>query len=134
MGLILDTSLFVAAERSDVSFVELLGHDLRDETVAISAITASELLQGVHRGANARLRARRETIVERVLASVPIVPFDVVVARTHARVWAELAVKGKPLGAHDLLIAATALATGGRVVTRDLRSFPKVPGLVVLQR
>lgn len=102
--------------------------------VSRTAITASELLQGVHRGSNARLRARRESIVERLLSSVPIVPFDVLIARTHARVWAELAAKGKPIGAHDLLIAATALATSSRVVTRDLRSFPKVPGLVVIER
>jgi len=52
-------------------------------------------------------------------------------ARVHARVWAELAAKGVGVGAHDLLIGATALAIGGRVATRDLRSFLRIPGLEV---
>jgi predicted nucleic acid-binding protein len=58
-----------------------------------------------------------------------VLPFDVVVARVHARLWAELAAKGVTGGAHDLLIAATALATGSTVATRDDRSFPRIPGL-----
>jgi predicted nucleic acid-binding protein len=37
------------------------------------------------------------------------------------------------VGAHDLLIGATALATGGRVATRDLRSFPRIPGLDLVE-
>jgi len=58
-----------------------------------------------------------------------VIPLDRVVARVHARLSAEFAVKGTPIGAHDLLIAATALAVGDDVATRDLRSFPRVPGL-----
>jgi predicted nucleic acid-binding protein len=50
----------------------------------------------------------------------------------HARLSAELAAKGSPVGAHDLLIAATALAMGYDVATRDDRSFPRIPGLQVL--
>jgi predicted nucleic acid-binding protein len=55
------------------------------------------------------------------------------VARTHARLSAELAAKGSPVGAHDLLTAATALAVGYDVATRDERNFPKIPGLRVLR-
>jgi hypothetical protein len=51
------------------------------------------------------------------------------VARTHARLWAQLAA-GTPVGAHDLLIAATALAHGYAVLTDDPRDFGRVPGLV----
>ncbi len=45
--------------------------------------------------------------------------------------WAELLVKGRPVGERDLLIAATALAHGYTVVTRDERSFRRIPGLGV---
>jgi predicted nucleic acid-binding protein len=44
-----------------------------------------------------------------------------------------VAAKGSPLGAHDLLIAATALAVRYDVVTRGERGFPKIPGLRVLR-
>ena len=71
--------------------------------------------------------------VEQLLARLPIIPFDLLAARVHARVWAELAAKGMGVGTHDLLIGATALATGGRVATRDLRSFSRIPGLDVVE-
>jgi predicted nucleic acid-binding protein len=60
-----------------------------------------------------------------------VLPFDLVAARIHARLWADAASKGLSLGAHDLLIAAIALATGCLVATRDRRSFPNIPGLDV---
>jgi tRNA(fMet)-specific endonuclease VapC len=68
-----------------------------------------------------------------LLARLPVIPFDLLAARVHARVWAELAAKGMAVGTHDLLIGATALATGSRVATRDLRSFPHIPGLDVVE-
>jgi len=52
-----------------------------------------------------------------------------VTARLHARVWAELAAKGGTVAKRDLMIAATAMARGHRVATRDGRSFPRIPGL-----
>ena len=58
--------------------------------------------------------------------------FDLEIARLHARLAADLAAKGTPVGAHDLIIAATALSLDYRVATRDKRSFPKIPGLDVV--
>lgn len=128
MGVILDSSVLVAAERATLALDDVLaGRD--DEQVAIAAVTASELLHGVHRAATAAQRSRREAFVEQILAAVPVLPFDLVAARVHARIWAELAGRGATVGAHDLLIAATALANGSSVVTRDRRSFPRVAGL-----
>jgi tRNA(fMet)-specific endonuclease VapC len=68
-----------------------------------------------------------------VLAAVAVIPFDLVVARVHARLWAQLATIGRPVGAHDLLIAATAIAMGYRVATHDTRSFPHIPGLSLVK-
>jgi tRNA(fMet)-specific endonuclease VapC len=54
------------------------------------------------------------------------------VARVHAEVWAELEQDGESVGAHDLWIAATALAHGFGVATRNRRDFERIAGLRVL--
>ena len=64
---------------------------------------------------------------------MPVLPFDLLVARVHARVSAQLLDAGRLIGAHDLLIAATALAHGYAVLTQNLRDFRRVPGLDVRQ-
>jgi tRNA(fMet)-specific endonuclease VapC len=102
-----------------------------DEEVGIAAITASELLHGVHR-ASPEHRARREAFVEAVLAAFPPLPFGLLAARAHARIWAELAAAGQYVGAHDRLVAATAITAGWRVGTANLRHFDRIAGLDVL--
>lgn len=131
MGTLIDSSVLIAAERRVLDLdAAMVGH--ADEPVAIAAITASELLHGVHRAVTAAQRQRRESFVERLLAVLPVVPFDLVTARIHASLWATIAAKGARVGAHDLLIGATAIAAGYRVATRDRRSFGRIPGLQVL--
>lgn len=100
----------------------------QNEEVGIAAITASELLHGVHRAAEEH-RGRREAFVEGVLAAFPALPFDLLVARTHARLWAGLAASGAEVGAHDRLVAATAMSAGWRVGTANVRHFDRIPGL-----
>jgi tRNA(fMet)-specific endonuclease VapC len=126
---VLDSSVLVAVERGNLDLRTAPG----TESTAISAVTASELLHRVHRAGTSVHRAVREAFVERLLSTVPILPFDLTAARIHARLWAELAAEGITVGAHDLLIAATALANGGVVATRDERSFPRIPGVRVLR-
>lgn len=104
-----------------------------NEPIALAGITASELLMGVHRADSASRRMRREAFVEGILALVPILPFDLRVARIHAQIGAELMAVGQVIGAHDLIIAATALAHGYAVLTENVRHFQRVPGLVVQQ-
>lgn len=132
MGTLIDSSILIAAERAKRGLDDLLHHHAEEE-IAVASITASELLHGIHRAATAAQRARREGFVENILAVVPIIPFDVVAARVHARLWATLSAKGVLIGAHDLLIGATALAVGCAVASRDKRSFAKIPGLVVVE-
>jgi tRNA(fMet)-specific endonuclease VapC len=52
-------------------------------------------------------------------------------SRVHAPVWTHLLNASTPIGPHDLLIAATALAHGFEILTENLREFVSVPGLVV---
>ena len=132
MDILIDSSVLIAAERGALDLDALLQAHHADE-VGISAITASELLHGVHRMAGAVGRARTQALVEQVLARLPVVPFDLDVARVHAMLSAELRSKGTAIGPHDLIIAATAVYAGAAVATRDLRSFPRIHGLDVLR-
>jgi tRNA(fMet)-specific endonuclease VapC len=130
LGVVIDSSVFIASERGTFDLPSKLVKRSGEEA-AISAITVSELLHGVHRAAPAKVKARREVFVERILATLVVMPFDELVARVHARLWATAAAKGITVGPHDLMIAATAAARGWSVATRDPRSFPKIPGLTV---
>ena len=85
----------------------------------------------MHRAAAAR-RERRRAVVEEILALFEAIPITEPIARIHAEVGAELASRGEPLPIHDLWIAATALARGLTVATRNRRDFERVPGLQVV--
>jgi tRNA(fMet)-specific endonuclease VapC len=127
LAVLIDTDLLVAQERDGAAIETLAG----DEERAISVITVSELLHGVHRARGAR-RARRRAFVEHLLAQLEAVPITEQVARVHAEIWAQLAGRGAVIGSHDLWIAATALAHGFGLATRNDRDFGRVPGLRVL--
>jgi len=131
VGTLIDSSVLIAVERRAFDLDTVMAPQA-DEPVAIAAITASELLHVVRRAATTAQRQRRETFVESLLAALPVLPFDLVTARLHASLWADLAERGAIVGAHDLLIAATAIAAGYRVATRDRRSFRRIPGLEVV--
>ncbi len=126
--MILDTSVLIAAERGALRF-EAMMENLGDVPVGMAAVTASELLHGCLRGATPGVRARRFAFVEGLLDTIPVLPFSLADARQHAQVWAHLAQSGALIGAHDLLIAATALARGHRVATLNRDQFGRVPGL-----
>lgn len=131
MGLILDTSILVAAERHTLSLAALL-ETVASEPVGIAALTASELLHGCHRAAEAGTRARRFAFVEALLDRIPVYEFGLREARRHADLWAALSREGSLLGAHDMLIGATALARGCALATLNERDFRRVPGLRLL--
>lgn len=127
MGTLVDTSVLIHIERARLVNLPQLEAD-----VGIAAVSFSELLHGVHR-ADPGNRPRREAFVEAVARAFPIVPFDESVARVHARLWAEIESTGKPIGPHDLQIAATAITLGWSVLTRNPREFARVPGLDVVE-
>jgi predicted nucleic acid-binding protein len=130
LGILIDSSSLIAAERGDLDLEQALRNEL-DEEVAIAAISASELLHGIHRLKSGMKQAKAERFVERLLDAVPVIAFDLDVARVHARLGAELAAKGTAVGTHDLVIASTAVAIDFAVATRDLRSFPRIMGLAL---
>lgn len=128
MAVLIDTSVLVHAERRGSSLGEAVGNQDR----AISVITASELLHGVHRAGAGAIRARRAAFVEHLLSAIEPLPITMAIARAHAAIWAELESKGNLIGAHDLWIASTALSHGMELVTANARDFQRVPGLDVV--
>lgn len=132
MGVIFDTSVLIAIERGSQN-VERLMNGREDEPFGISVITVSELLHGVHRADSEKRRLRREAFVEKIIEIFPIYLFDLGTARIYARLWSSLAKKGVNIGAHDLMIASTAISLGFSVVTSDMRDYDKIKGLKVEQ-
>ncbi len=127
MAVLIDTDLLIDLEQGNDAVEGLLGEEER----AISVITVSELLHGVLRAQGAT-RARRQAFVEHLLAGLQAIPITEPVARVHADVWSGLADRGEPIGAHDLWIAATAIAHGLAVATRNTTHFDRIPGLRVI--
>jgi len=137
MGLLIDTDVIIAAERlrRDGGLDEMLAgipEKLAGQEAFLSVVSASELLVGVHRASTPAIRERRLAFVEAVLSKFDVVPIDLLVARVHARVVGQLAVRGRRIGVHDSWIAATALAYGHAVATGNSGEFSEVPGLEVL--
>jgi len=130
MGVIFDSSEIIALERNREA-VQVLIAGREDEPFGISVVTVAELLHGVERADTEARRIRRQAFVEKVLELFPVFLFDVVVARIYARLWATQARKGQTVGAHDLMIAATALSLGYTVVTANRRDFDRIEGLQV---
>jgi tRNA(fMet)-specific endonuclease VapC len=126
--LILDTTVLVTAERGSARLEDLLEDD---DDVAIAAITAAELLVGVELADGVRRQAR-EAFVGDVLATIPVEEYDLEVARAHAQLLAHVRRTGRPRGAHDLIIAATAAATARTVVSSNASGFDQLPDVAVL--
>ena len=125
--ILLDTTFLIDAERADSGLDEVIGDT---DDVAIAAITVAELLVGVELSSGRRRSARAEYVKE-VITSIPVIPYDTEVAIEHAQLLAAVRKVGRPRGAHDLLIAATARATGRMVLTGDDAAFTDLSGVGV---
>jgi tRNA(fMet)-specific endonuclease VapC len=126
--LLFDTTFLIDAERGAADLDDLIGDD---DDVAIAAITLAELTVGVQLAA-ARRRSRRQSYVDEIAASIPILPYDKPVALQHADLLVAVRRAGRPRGAHDLIIAATAATAGRTVVSADRRAFDGLPGVTAI--
>lgn len=126
----IDTSVLIDHERGRLELESNL-RGRESEEFFLSVVTASELLHGVHRARDGRIRARRSAWVEAVLERFPLLGVDLATARAHASLWADLASAGRLIGPHDLWLAASCLSNGLSLVTSNVREFERVPGLVV---
>ena len=95
--------------------------------IFLSSISAFELDAGARKGSRSQENLQR---LNRFLASIQVLPFDLATARIAAEIGQSLREQGTPIGTLDLLIAAHALQVGAIVVTTNLREFLRVPGLL----
>jgi len=126
----LDTCVLIYAEKN----AHALNFDKWEsfEEVFISVITVSELLMGVQRANTEARKLKRSAFVEAIIKEIPIIDFTPDVSRIHAEIYGSLAQSGQLIGAHDLIIAATAIAHGHALLTANQNEFNRVPGLNVL--
>ncbi len=125
MGVIFDTSVLITLERGLHEIEKLVG-GRESEPFGISVITVSELLHGVHRADSEKRRLTRGAFVEKIIQTFPIYPFDLNAARIYAKLWSNIAKKGMTIGAHDLMIASTAIALGFSVITADVHDYSRI--------
>lgn len=122
--LLLDTSVLVALEAGTASSLDLPAE--ADAAIAIAAISLAELEVGVEL-AHGRTQSRRRAFAAWVREEIAIVPYDAATAAHHASLIAHCRRTGAMRGTHDLIIAATARATGRTLVTLDRRGFEDLP-------
>ena len=123
--LIVDTGVLIAIARGRQVDATLLPDDA---DIAIAAITASELMVGVEL-ADAQHRPARAATVDAILTTFDVIAFDIDVARHHVSLLAHARRTGRPRGAHDLQIAATARTTGRVLITTDAHAFDDLPAV-----
>ena len=123
--LLLDTTFLIDAERDSTGLDDAIADD---DDLAIASITLAELHVGVQL-ASPRHRPRRQSYVDEIAASIPILPYDESVAMHHANLLVAVRKTGRHRGAHDLIIAATAAATGRTIVSADRTAFDGLPAV-----
>jgi predicted nucleic acid-binding protein len=131
MAIILDTDVIIKGEKGRFDLIGWLAAQTGKE-LEIAAITVAELWHGIER-ATAPHRAERERYVRTIVETLEVIPYTDATALVHAQVWAALEFSGKMIGAHDLILAATALEHGSSVATFNQRHFTQVPGLKVIK-
>ena len=122
---VLDTSVVIDAQRLEPTRLPA--------DPAVSAVTFAELAVGTHVARDADERARRQERLQRLDATLEPLPVDAAVTRSYGRIVAAVVASGRKARgprALDLLIAATALAAGLPLYTRNPSDFESLGDLV----
>jgi len=133
VGLVIDTSAFVALERSGADWPAALG-SYASEAIALPAAVYGELLVGVSLAGNRERARKRRAQIEALADVTGIVDFDASIAEHWAELFALLSKRGHLIPSNDLAVAATArfLDFGVLVGPDDERHFRGVPDLHVV--
>ena len=136
MGIFLDSSVVIAAERRGRTVREILekinaAHGQIE--IGLSVVTIAELTHGAYRSKTQAQQQRRLEFIERLSSDVPVHLVTLDVARLAGCIEGQQEALGIQFAFEDLLIGATALHLGFDVATLNLRDFQKIPGLSVIQ-
>jgi predicted nucleic acid-binding protein len=136
LGLILDSSVLIAAERRKLTAaeaIESVQETIGELPIVLSAVTIAAVCHGIYRANTAEIRERRRLFLDELKATVPIHPVTEATAEIIARVGAEQAAKGITVPMADLIIGACALELGYSVGTSNVRDFGRIPGLSLIR-
>ncbi len=136
MGLILDSSVLITAERQGQNARQMLAaiaSQVGNSEIALSVVTLIELAHGAARADTPERKEKRQQFIQELLTALPIHPVTVSVALRTGQIDGENQAKGVRLPLSDLLIGVTALELGYSVATGNLRHFQLISGLSVVQ-
>ena len=135
MGLILDSSVLIGAERKGLNArraLAAIAAHVAGEDVAISVITLIELAHGVARANTPQRKSTRRQFLNELMTALPVHPVTVPVALRAGQIDGENTAQGVRVALSDLLIGVTALELGYRVATANVRHFQMVLGLGIV--
>jgi tRNA(fMet)-specific endonuclease VapC len=135
MGLILDSSIAIAAERRGDTPEQMVEQAIilaGNQEAALSSVGLTELVHGIYRADSEQRRLRRQAFVEELRAALTVYPYTDETAMLAGRIDGEQTAKGNIIPITDLLIGATALSLGFSVLTGNARHFKLIPGLHVI--
>lgn len=136
MGIILDSSVIITAERRGHSVRQILEQVQANQgeiEIGLSVVTVAELVHGAYRAKTPEQQQGRLAFIERLCQDVPVHPVTLDIARMAGRIEGQQEAKGIRVSFEDLLIGATALHLGYSVATLNVRHFQAIPGLSVVQ-
>lgn len=135
MGLILDSSAAVAAERQGKNPKQLLQAivlETGDDEVAVSVVTLLELAHGITRADSRERREKRQWFLNELMSVLPLHPVTTTSALRAGQIDGQTQAMGIRIPLSDLLIGMTALELGYRIATHNERHFKQIPGLKII--
>lgn len=136
MGLILDSSVAIAAERRGDTVTQMLKQIVvatGDQRAVLSSVGLTELVHGIYRAQSAKARSRRDSFIRELLNDVEVYPYTKETALVAGKIDGEQQSRGIIIPFADLLIGATALEVDYSLLTVNVRHFRRIPGLTVVQ-
>jgi tRNA(fMet)-specific endonuclease VapC len=128
MGYLLDTCVvsdFVKGEQNTLKQLK----SISPTDIFISSLTVMEVKYGL--AINPQKAIKIQPLIEPFLTSITVLPFNSQEAEKAAEIRGILKIAGSPIGAYDVLIAATALSHNYIIVTSHVREFQRVPNLQI---
>ena len=127
MGILLDSTVAIAAERAGKTPYQAIGEiaaAITDTEAALSVVTVIELAHGIERADSAERRRTRELFLNELVSEISVEPVTVYIAFRAARLDGSMQAGGTRVALGDLSIGATALELGYSVLTHNVRHAP----------
>jgi tRNA(fMet)-specific endonuclease VapC len=124
----LDTSVLVALIRKDRAAIDGLTAEAgRGGTVSTTVVNLCELYSGAFGSKNPQKELAK---VQDLVSELKVLELGVGAAKRYGELHNDATLKRAPIGDFDLIIASIALEQEEKLVTRNVKHFSRVPGLV----